>query len=379
MPDAHTRYVVGCMTGTSLDGLDVVLAQIDGQGLALAGQLIDILERPLDALADELAYLATGGEAEALRFVAAARKLGQLHADAVEQLCKRSLPTGAVLDFVVAHGQTIVHAPDQAGGGLSWQLFDPWPLVRRLGVPVCYDLRQADLIAGGQGAPITPLSDWIMFRDEDRPRVVVNLGGICNVTYLPAACRPTDVQAEDLGPCNLLIDGTVRWAFPGVRFDEGGILGASGRRSKVMSDLLASSAPFFARPRPRTTGREDFGSTWLKGFLDRAGLTGHDALTGATEAVADMIAEYVGRLADDVEVILAGGGAQNLFLIDLIGQKLSERARVITSATLGIPVTAREALGLAVLGTVTRDGVALTLEQVTGANQPGRGGAWAYP
>lgn len=367
------------MTGTSLDGLDVVLGRIDGHGLALSGRCLGLVSRPLGALADELGHFAAGRPAEAVRYVAAGRKLGRLYAEAVVELCRQALPAGAKLDFVVAHGQTIVHAPGTVACGLSWQLFDPWPLVRRLGVPVCYDLRQADLIAGGQGAPITPLSDWVLYRQGATGRAVVNLGGICNVTFLPADCEPRDVRAEDVGPCNLLIDGAVRWAFPQLRYDDGGVLGAAGRRSRVMYDLMRASAPFLDRPRPRTTGREDFGQTWLRGLLDGAGLAGRDAVAAATDAAARLIAEHVAQLDGDIDVVLAGGGAHNAFLVELIRQQLPSRAQATTSDVLGIPNAAREALGLAVLGALTQDGVPITLPQVTAADAPGRAGAWVYP
>src|SRR5262249_15695302 len=155
------------------DGLDVVLTAITGRGLDMRAQFIGMVSRPLGELREELRHFASGGAAEPIRFMRAARRLGELHADAVAALCAQEGCKD--LDFVVAHAQTIWHAPDDpvtrgSGGGgggveagVSWQLFDPWPIVRRLQVPVCYDLRQADLIAGGQGAPITPISDWVMY------------------------------------------------------------------------------------------------------------------------------------------------------------------------------------------------------------------------
>ena len=184
-PDS-ARFIAGCMTGTSLDGLDVALAEVRGRGVDLEAKLLGTIGRPLDDVRGPLLDLARGAAAPPINYLRAGRRLGELHADAIAALCARDLAHGATLDFVTAHGQTIWHAPDER---LSWQLLDPWPIVRRLGVPVCHDLRQADLIAGGQGAPITPVADAILYRDAGTA-TIVNLGGICNVTELdPAAPR----------------------------------------------------------------------------------------------------------------------------------------------------------------------------------------------
>ena len=376
MSGSGTRFVAGGMTGTSLDGLDVALAQIEGCGLSMSADYRGTVNRPLGALADELRGFASGEQASALRYARAGRQLGELYADAVAQLCHDFLPEGRELDFVVAHGQTIAHAPSD---GLSWQLFDPWPIVRRLGVPVCYDLRQSDLIAGGQGAPITPLSDWVLYRHSDRDRVVVNLGGICNATCLPGGCNVDQVRAEDIGPCNLLIDAVVRSAFPDLQYDEGGALAAAGKRSSVIYDAVRKGSEFFDRPHPRTAGREEFGHEWVQRLLTETNLAGRDGITAATEAAAALVADYISELGDGIEVVLAGGGAKNPFLVEVIGAKLAGRAQIVISDNAGIPAAAREAMGFAVLGALTRDGLPITLPQVTGAQRPGLAGAWAYP
>ncbi len=136
------------MTGTSLDGLDAALVEVVGRGLALRARLIAHESQPLDDLRSMLVALATHQSQPPATYLRTARQLGELHAAAVHALCQHHLPKTATLDFVAAHGQTICHLP---GEHLSWQLFDPWPIVRQLNVPVVYDLRQADLIAGGEG------------------------------------------------------------------------------------------------------------------------------------------------------------------------------------------------------------------------------------
>ena len=270
MPQPRTRWVVGCMTGTSLDGLDAALVKIEGTGLDMRAMFEGMVSKPLAGLAPDLKHLAEGNPAKPIDYLRAARSLGELHADAVDELLANKAPGSAggsvtphtphqhtspparkrhesdtrsarrenatnddgsderrpttdppaepgafKIDFVVAHGQTIWHAPRDDVGRLSWQLFDPWPIVHRLNVPVCYDLRQADLIAGGEGAPITPIADWVMYRSDTRDRTIANLGGVCNVTYLFGGREVSSICASDVGLCNLLIDphsaNTLRW------------------------------------------------------------------------------------------------------------------------------------------------------------------------
>ncbi|MCX5662411.1 MAG: anhydro-N-acetylmuramic acid kinase [Planctomycetota bacterium] len=385
-PEPDTRLVVGCMTGTSLDGLDAALVAITGNGLDLRATLVGSLSTGLGDLRQVLRQMASGAALGPLAYLLAARKLGELHADAVEALCRRE---GArTIDLVVAHGQTIWHAPNnrETAAGVSWQLFDPWPIVRRLRVPVVYDLRQADLIAGGQGAPITPLADWILFRSPQRARFVVNLGGICNVTHLPAGGSPSSVGGGDIGPCNLLIDGVVRLLHPDKRFDEDGQLAAVGTPNPRLAEIVRRTSPFFARPWPRSTGREDFTDVWVASVVEegRGTIAADDLVASAVDAVAALIAgaaKEAGGASGSIELILAGGGARNPVLVARIVHhaKLAGLAAVRLSDDLGVPVEAREAMEFAVLGALSQDNVPITLPQITGATNPSRAGTWAFP
>ncbi|MEE9211037.1 MAG: anhydro-N-acetylmuramic acid kinase, partial [Phycisphaeraceae bacterium] len=352
------------MTGTSLDGLDAALVEVGGEGLDITAQFVGMVSRPLGGLRDELHGFATGQSAEPIRYLLAARQLGELHADAVAELCEQYPDTKP--DFVVAHGQTIWHAPREH---LSWQLFDPWPIVRQLSVPVLYDLRQADLIAGGQGAPITPLADWVMYRD--RADLVINLGGICNVTKLIG-----EPVGFDLGPCNLLIDGAVRCLFPETAFDKDGELAASGRTDPTIFRPLFDDLPDDHNGIPRSLGREDVLDDRIATLVNQA-LENHsanDIIASAVKSVADRVIQSVAGLGPR-KVVLAGGGANNPVLVDLIRQGCSPESGVVLSDELGVPVEAREAMGMAVLGALTQDSVPITLPQVTGARQPGCAGA----
>lgn len=410
------RHVIGCMTGTSLDGLDAALVRIEGRGLDMRASLVDLVSLPLGDLRDELRHFASGGAAEPLRYLRAARRLGDLHADAVATLCEKSkiADPKSQVSFVVAHGQTIWHAPDDRatrgnppplplgegrgegssssttppGAGVSWQLFDPWPIVRRVGVPVCYDLRQADLIAGGQGAPITPISDWVMYRKPGITRVIANLGGICNVTVIPRDKPPDAITGGDIGPCNLLIDGVVRTFFPDLPYDKDGRMAAKyngGGRSPVY-EMIFQHDPWDGDSRPRSLGREQYTDEWVRSIATRArdgtrgvpGLAAEEiAVSYAADAVATRIGVYMRGISRPYELVLAGGGVRNKTLVRWIEREVS--ADVLTSEQVGIPSEAREAMGFAVLGALSQDGVPITLPRVTGATSPGRAGAWVYP
>lgn len=378
MNHSHTRLIAGCMTGTSLDAIDAALVEIIDTGLSMRCRFMGLVSIDLGDMRQLLAELTSGKAHTPVVYARMARLLGELHKQAVTQLCAQHLPPHGGLDLVVAHGQTIWHAPDES---LSWQLMDPWPVVRHLRVPVLYDLRQADLIANGQGAPITPLADWVMYRDLLQLRLIVNLGGICNVTDLPADCQPADITGGDIGPCNLLIDGLVQRLYPQLHYDTDGQIATQGTIHPEFTTWVKAS-PFFSKPRPHSTGREDFNSDWLDALLTKATTmkwSPQDIIASAVDAVADIITTHCKKLPNNRHMILAGGGARNPVLVQRIKDRLDPGDRLSISDELGIPVAAREAIAFAVLGALSQDNVPITLPQITGAPNPGRAGVWAYP
>ncbi len=372
------RYIVGCMTGTSLDGLDVVLMKIHGTGLELRAEYLGMLHRPMGDLAETLRSFANGEAHPPLTYSLASRSLGQLHADAIVELTEQFLPTGNTLNLIVAHGQTIWHAPED---GVSWQLFDPMPSVRALRTPVCFNLRQADLVAGGQGAPITPLADWILYRHPRRHRLIVNLGGIINVTSLPvddeAGSGHLRVEGGDIGPCNILIDGLVQRLYPGTVYDHDGCIAATGTAHPDVFTALEQHTALFGEGH-HSLGREDFPDEWFNTVLRaaRKKMGPADIIASAVEAVATMIAAVAAPRAE--EMVLAGGGTRNPVLVERI-KALATLDTVRLSDELGLPVEAREAAAFAVLGALSQDDVAITLPAITGAKHPGRAGMWVYP
>ena len=223
------RQVVGCMTGTSLDGLDAALVAIEGDGLAMRARFVRGLSRPLGPVGGALRQIAEQHPLSARAIAEIMRDFSLLHAAVV-----RDLLGGSPCTLVAVHGQTVIHAPP-----VSWQLFQAAPLAQALGVDVIHDLRAADLARGGQGAPITPLADWILFRAAQTTRVVVNLGGFCNLTVLPAGGDTSAVRGQDVCACNQVLDHLARRAFA-TTYDAGGQRALTGRPDAALVDLLLS-------------------------------------------------------------------------------------------------------------------------------------------
>ena len=401
-PTNRERIVAGCMTGTSLDALDAALVRITGTGLDMTADNLGhvSLDLPSD-LRSTLLHFANGGAAPPLDYLRAARALGALHADAIESLNDHYLPAKTKLNFAVAHGQTIWHAPPGSGSdaskdddtGMSWQLFDPWPIIKRLGVPVCYDLRQADLIAGGQGAPLTPISDWVMYRSK--ASIVLNLGGVVNHTTLMDECLE-NLEACDIGPCNLLLDGLSQRLI-GTAYDTDGACAAKGMRVQTVLNALGKAIRRVHREHghPASLGRELYNAVWLDALIEtiRPLASVEDILHTAVINTAIDLCAAVDEIdeADWEEgrrhtVVLAGGGVKNTTLVDQIRANLNSQDidlemeydyDVVLSDDLGIPCEAREAMGFAVLGALSQDGVPISLSQVTGAKDPGVAGVWA--
>ncbi len=363
MTQIRVRRVVGCMTGTSLDGLDCALVEITGEGLAMRARFIrggtsdlGALKQPLRAMAEQVP-MTSGDIARAMR------EFSLLHAKGVKELLG-----GELCDFVCVHGQTVFHQPP-----VSWQAFQPAPMVRALGVPVVYDLRQADLAAGGQGAPITPIADWVLFRG-DEARTIINLGGFCNVTNLPAAGgRVADITARDVCACNQLLDAIARRRL-GASFDKDGAGALRGTRHEGAFGALVGLLRLQVGA-GRSLGTGDELERAISGFddtVDAASLA-HTAC----EAIAEVILGTAGVCSGTP--VLAGGGVRNGQLL----RSLRDRdARTITTASLGIPIEFREAACFAVLGALCQDRIPITLPQVTtlppGVEAP-VAGVWAYP
>lgn len=363
------RTAIGLMTGTSIDGIDAAAVRIDGHGLRARAAVTHHEHASLGDLAITLRALASGERMTASEIAAASLALGQVHAELASRVAAQSGPP----DFAAAHGQTVFHAPPR-----SWQLLNPAPIAAALRRPVVYDLRAADLAAGGQGAPITPMADFIFFRDEAHPRAVVNLGGFCNVTLLPPRQGRADeawlsaVRGADVCACNHVLDAAARRAL-GKPYDESGAAAMRGASSEPAVRELAQSLEAQSRA-GRSLGSGDEALAWVERHADR--LSGADLLASAAKAVGESIARALTPFAPAL-VLVAGGGAHNRALLGHVARAVG--AHVSPTDEYGVPVGAREAASMAVLGALCADGVPITLPAVTGVADPAPlAGAWIH-
>ena len=357
------RYVVGCMSGTSMDAIDAALIAIEGRGLAMRVNVLHGASVSLRALRPLIAPLAAGKSGDAVAFTALALKLGQSHIAAIQLAIGRRK-----VDLIAVHGQTLYHAPP-----LSWQILNPHPIAQAFGVPVVFDLRGADLAAGGQGAPITPLADWVLLRHPSERRIVVNLGGFANYTDLPPGGRADidHIRGGDLCVCNQLLD-TIAARYLRKPFDRNGEAASKGRIIPVLYRRLCQQLQTQAAAgRSLGTGDE------IVHCLPRpfAVSKGPDVAATACAAIGHTLS---GALQAADRVILAGGGAFNRTLVAEISRHFP--GSVNGADDLGVPIQYREAIEMAVLGALCADRVPITLRQVTHRNR-GKliSGCWVHP
>lgn len=354
------------MTGTSLDALDVSLIRASGEGLSMRTQIEGHATHDLGGLRPRLRAAAEGAALSAREFASLALDFGRMHAEAMQAVAGERR-----IDLAAIHGQTIFHAPP-----LSWQLVNPWPAAHALRCPVVSDLRGADLSLGGQGAPITPLADWILFRN-DAPQVIVNLGGFCNITWLPGASEKLDgIGGADVCPCNHLLDAAARAALQ-QPYDRDGDCAASGTPSPDARRELLALLDHATRA-GRSLGTGDEAVTWVA--RHGRSLRAADLLATAADAIGTHIgATAMQRAPAARQLVLAGGGARNRALCAAI-HRGTGGVHVLQSAERGVPVEARESAEMAVLGLLAHDGVPITLPAVTQRLHTGtRDGVWCLP
>ncbi|MCM1011353.1 MULTISPECIES: anhydro-N-acetylmuramic acid kinase [unclassified Brevibacterium] len=361
--------IAGLMTGTSADGLDLVLADFAHDPAApddLSVRLLAGVEVPFDAdlHADILRLLEPGDIPLALVSDVDGR-LGRMAAEALAEVCAR---TSVVPDLVVSHGQTVRHDVTDGEVTSTLQLGQPAWIAERLGVPVLSDVRSADIAAGGQGAPLVGILDTMLLGAVAAPSALLNLGGIANLTVIAPDRAPL---AFDTGPANALIDILARRITDGAQScDVDGALAASGRADEaLLADLLDD--PYYRRPAPKSTGKELFHAAYLDRHLTaHPHLGGFDAIATVTELTARTIAEAAGRHGVTA-VIASGGGTRNPTLMAALDSALGPGVALeTTDAALGLPEGAKEGLLMALIGWLSWHGLPATEPSLTRASRP---------
>ena len=358
---ANRELYAGVMSGTSLDGVDAVVAEFSpmpGKSITTLGATHITFP---SALRDELMALQSPGVDEIARASRAANALADLYAKAIKDACEASGVAPHDLVAAGVHGQTVRHRPEQ---GWTTQINNPARVAERAYVTVVADFRSRDIAAGGQGAPLVPAFHAALFGDSAIHRAIVNIGGIANVTDLPPRGR---VSGFDTGPGNVLMD---LWSarHRGTPFDANGAWAAQGRvDSTLLAALLAE--PYFTAPPPKSTGRDRFNTGWLDGTLAREDWHGRieDAQATFAALTARSIADAVRVHASGAtEVLICGGGANNGTLLRILAAELDPRS-VSTTGDHGVAVEHVEALAFAWLAREAIEGRPANLPAVTGA------------
>jgi anhydro-N-acetylmuramic acid kinase len=353
---------IGLMSGTSLDGMDAALVRFAGPTHV---QLVEFVSR---------AYAADEREAvlSALRD-GTPRALATLHvqvaewaAETTDLLLAEARVAASELAFIAMHGQTVWHEPPR----VSWQLGEPSVLAERFGRPVVSNFRARDVAAGGEGAPLVPIADVLLFADAEGPRTLLNIGGMANLTWVPRRAAERGVVAFDTGPGVAVVDAVARLVDPSQPFDRDGMLAARGSANDaVVRELLAD--PFFELPPPRSTGRERFGEAYARALHAR--VPGPDGVATAVELTARSIAASLARWTPaGGDLLVSGGGVHHPALWQALGRALAAAGRPAPRRfdELFFDGDAKEAVAFALLGYLTLHGQPGNVPAATGASGP---------
>jgi anhydro-N-acetylmuramic acid kinase len=372
---------LGVMTGTSLDGIDIAAVEIQGIWPAITPRFIQGASFSFGPEQAQLRALASGAPLTASQIAHLCHQYSTTLASACEAFIA-TLPSHDRIQAICVHGQTLMHEPP-----VSWQLLQPALIAARTKLPIISDLRQADLALGGQGAPLSPLTDWLCFRHPQQHRAVLNLGGFANLTMLAPGLSwsesPRPFTGFDVCMSNLLLDTIVRTTL-GLPYDADGKLALSGSVDDHALDdlegiLLAQSTS------GKSLGSATVASDWLhRHWRHGAGLSGATLAATACRGIAQCIATTL--LQHDKEgtlglLIAAGGGCRNQCLLNELRDALSVKIKLSLEleASQALPMDQREAAAWAILGALCAQGVPLPLKHLTGASSDARAGIWTLP
>ncbi|SRR5579884_2304518 len=370
--------VIGINSGTSVDGINIALCEFTATGQShermlsmqvLAQQEIphkeELRQRILKICQEKICHLA---EITEINFA-----VGEAFGEAIGVFLEAEKIDPASIDLIASHGQTIYHLVEPGHILSTLQIGEAAVIAHRTGISVAADFRVADMAAGGQGAPLVSFLDALMFSDTTKTRALQNIGGIGNVTFLPAGCGPEHASAFDTGPGNVLIDYGARYFSQGaMTFDNNGTMARKGRiDAELLEEALAH--PYFVRQPPKTTGRELFGDTFADALIAQGlkrGLTPEDIMASITAITVESIAAAYRDFGPGQidEVLVSGGGSYNSFLMERL-QTAIPASRVARFETTGLPARAKEAVAFALLGHETLHGRAANLPRCTGASK----------
>jgi anhydro-N-acetylmuramic acid kinase len=380
--DNRSSFVLGMMSGTSADGIDVALARISGAPPRLKIKLIGHTSVRLPvALRKEILHVAEGQLITANELSQLNFRLGEVFAGAALSACTQFRVSPSRVDLVGTHGQTVFHQgiPARFFGrkvASTLQIGEPSIIAALTGITTIGDFRPADIALGGQGAPLVPYADYLLYRHAKLGRVSLNLGGIANITVLPRAAKPQQVFAFDTGPANMLIDALVsRFTGGRRRFDANAQLASQGRSLPALIDELLCD-PYLKLAPPKSTGREYYGQAYVKKLLalgQRHRAKPNDLIRAATIftalSVVDALDRFVLPRTKIHQLIVSGGGARNPLILAQLAAALPN-LEVLPSSRLGVPEDAKEAFAFALLAYESFHQRPANLPSATGARGP---------
>ena len=379
--EKESRHVIGLMSGTSCDGIDACLARITGNGLSTRVDIIGFETYPYKNEIRELIFDASQNTTGTVDKICQLNfTLGKLFADAARQIAGKSSIPISDIDIIGSHGQTIYHISslkEKADNEVrsTLQIAEPSLIAQETGVTTVADFRTRDIAAGGEGAPLVPYADFILFGRDGIGRAIQNIGGISNVTFLPADCGIIDIIAFDNGPGNMIIDRFAEIITDGkLKYDKDGELASKGKLNQGLLERLCSH-PYLSIPPPKSTGREDFGlqfSDDLYEELRRDNVDVLDAITTVTaftaKSISDSYRKYIQPSYRISEVVMSGGGVHNPVLVQFLKDYLKDiKLRKVDE--FGIPSDAKEALAFAILANETICGNPGNVPSATGARE----------
>ena len=370
--------IVGLMSGTSVDGIDAALVEVRRESDVFFWNLVAFECLPWEPELREAIQAAFRTETSLPFLLALDSRLGAAFADAAIHVVRSVGCEMNTVDAIASHGQTVWHQPQPfpAGGGGgtgTLQLGDGNVIAARTGCVVVSDFRRADMALGGQGAPLVPFVDYALFADRTESRLVINLGGIANMTWLPAGAGSAAVRAFDTGPGNMVLDAVTFHLSEGRdAFDGGGMLAAEGQvDQRLLRKLLEHR--YFTQSPPKSTGREEFGTDFanrLIALTREVGCCGSDIMATATALTVETIGlayeQWILPHGQVGTVILGGGGVHNATLVRWLGERLAP-AQMTTHAAFGLPNDAKEAVAFAILAYETLNGRPTNMPDATGA------------
>jgi len=369
--------VAGLISGTSVDGIDVAITEITGEGFDQSVRLVAAESIPYPPDVKQGVLAVSNADTHTARISRMNFLLGELFGEAVIETCRRASIDLATVELIGSHGQTIFHEADAVNIGgrkiaSTMQIGEAAVIAARTGAPVVADFRTADMARGGQGAPLVPYVDYLLYRHAELGRVALNIGGISNITSIPPGAKPEQVVAFDTGPGNMIMDSLVSQISRGLQtFDEDGRMASKGEVSpELLKELMDD--PYLYRKPPKSCGREQYGPELIARLLSD-GLAPEDVVATATAYTAQSIAESIERFVAPTmpvdELIVSGGGWKNPQIIERLAAQMPD-TRLRSSNELGIDSDAKEAIAFAMMAYETWHGRPSNLPSATGASGP---------